>query len=224
MTMSVSLQGPGPQPRGPSGVTVCAADDGALLAALAAQAVIGNGLRVPVARCEAGSCGAQYADPAALGEADIRARAIDGGWREDLAGLLTCPGCQRRAPWPDAFRPVRPAAPRRHQEAAARPGGSSGGSLSGPSRDAGHPYPAGPRDQAAPQPWDGQPQAGRSPDGQRQESQPPAAQPAEVQLRDAQPREAQPPDAAPGGQPAEVRQPGPRHQSGQLPDSRPALR
>lgn len=70
------------------------------------DAIIGNRLRLPMARCEAGSCSARYEDPAATGEADIRARAIAAGWREDWIGLLTCPACQQRAPWPDSFRPV----------------------------------------------------------------------------------------------------------------------
>jgi hypothetical protein len=74
---------------------------------LAGLAVIGNQLRVPVACCEAGRCGARYEDPSALGEADARRRAIAAGWRETVTGMLTCPACQQRAPWP-GFRPGQP--------------------------------------------------------------------------------------------------------------------
>jgi hypothetical protein len=87
--------------------------DRAGLAAVAAQAVIGNRLRLPEARCEGGACGARFEDPAALGEADLRARAMAAGWQEDLSGLLTCPACQQRAPWPDSFRRGRRAAAHR---------------------------------------------------------------------------------------------------------------
>jgi hypothetical protein len=48
-------------------------------------------------------CISRHADPAALGEADARARAIDAGWREDAFGRLACPGCQQRDP---RFRPT----------------------------------------------------------------------------------------------------------------------
>ena len=85
-------------------------DRAASLTALAAEAVIGNRLRLPEARCEGGACGARFEDPAALGEGDLRTRAIAAGWREDLAGLLTCPACQQRSPWPDVFHRGRRAA------------------------------------------------------------------------------------------------------------------
>ena len=52
------------------------------------------------------SCGAKwarvsawYADPAALGEADTRARAIAAGWRIDGLGRLACPTCQQTDPF-----------------------------------------------------------------------------------------------------------------------------
>jgi hypothetical protein len=45
--------------------------------------------------CEMGSCISWYADPAALGEADVRARAIHAGWRIDALGRLACPQCQQ---------------------------------------------------------------------------------------------------------------------------------
>ena len=55
------------------------------------RAVIGDRLRLPMMWCEMDSCICWYAHPAALGEADARARAIDAGWRVDAVGLLVCP-------------------------------------------------------------------------------------------------------------------------------------
>jgi hypothetical protein len=94
---------PGPGPAAAAGPAARAANP----EDLAGLAVIGNRLRVPVAHCEAGRCMARYEDPSALGEADVRARAIAAGWRETMTGMLTCPSCQQRAPWP-GFRPGRP--------------------------------------------------------------------------------------------------------------------
>ena len=48
--------------------------------------------------CEMGSCISWYTDPAALGEADTRARAIGAGWRIDALGRLACPRCQQTDP------------------------------------------------------------------------------------------------------------------------------
>ena len=62
------------------------------------RAVIGDQLRMPVMWCEMGSCVCWYADPAALGEADTRARAIDAGWRIDALSRLACPRCQQSDP------------------------------------------------------------------------------------------------------------------------------
>ena len=45
--------------------------------------------------CEMGSCISWHADPAALGEADARVRAIKAGWRIDALGRLACPRCQQ---------------------------------------------------------------------------------------------------------------------------------
>ena len=56
--------------------------------------------------CEMGSCISWHADPAALGEADTRARAIDAGWRIDALGRLACPRCQQSDPGFRASRPV----------------------------------------------------------------------------------------------------------------------
>ena len=58
--------------------------------------------------CEMGSCISWYADPAALGEADTRARAIGAGWRIDALGRLACPRCQQSDPGFWASRPVVP--------------------------------------------------------------------------------------------------------------------
>ena len=75
-------------------------------AGAAARAVIGDQLRMPVMWCEMGSCVCWYADPAALGEADTRARAIGAGWRIDALGRLACPRCQQSDPGFRASRPV----------------------------------------------------------------------------------------------------------------------
>ena len=75
-------------------------------AGAAVRAVIGDQLRMPVMRCEMGSCRSRHADPAALGEADARARAIAAGWRIDAVGRLACPRCQQRDPGSWAARPV----------------------------------------------------------------------------------------------------------------------
>jgi hypothetical protein len=59
------------------------------------RAVIGDELRTPIMWCEMSSCISWHADPAALGEADVRARAIAAGWRVDALGRLACPRCQQ---------------------------------------------------------------------------------------------------------------------------------
>ena len=91
------------------------------------RAVIGDQLRIPVMWCEMGSCISWYADPAALGEADTRARAIGAGWRIDGLGRLACPRCQQTDPAFWAPCPVVPsdeyAAIARAAARAARPGG-----------------------------------------------------------------------------------------------------
>jgi len=69
-------------------------------------AAIGDQLRIPIACCEMGSCIWYDADPAALGEADIRARAISAGWRIDALGRLACPKCQQSGPSFWASHPV----------------------------------------------------------------------------------------------------------------------
>jgi hypothetical protein len=75
---------------------------------LTARAVIGDELRNPTAWCELTPCISWHGDPAALGEADIRARAIGSGWRVDAFGRLVCLGCQSRDP---RFRTTHPVVP-----------------------------------------------------------------------------------------------------------------
>ena len=58
--------------------------------------------------CEMGSCITWYTDPAALGEADTRARAIAAGWRIDALGRLACPTCQQTDPCFWTACPVTP--------------------------------------------------------------------------------------------------------------------
>jgi hypothetical protein len=71
-------------------------------------APIGDALRMPIAWCEMGSCISHHEHPAALGEADIRARAIEAGWRVDALGRLACPQCQWSGPWFWTTHPVVP--------------------------------------------------------------------------------------------------------------------
>lgn len=71
-------------------------------------APIGDALRIPIAWCEMGSCISHYEHPAALGEADIRARAIEAGWKVDALGRLACPQCQRGGPWFWTTYPIVP--------------------------------------------------------------------------------------------------------------------
>ena len=86
-------------------------------AGAAVRAVIGDQLRMPIMWCEMGSCISWHADPAALGEADTRARAIAAGWRIDALGRLACPRCQQNDP---RYRAARPVVPRDRYTAIAR--------------------------------------------------------------------------------------------------------
>ena len=72
------------------------------------RALIGDQLRMPVMWCEMGACISWHADPAALGERDMRARAIGVGWRIDALGRLACPRCQQADPNFRACQPVVP--------------------------------------------------------------------------------------------------------------------
>ena len=64
--------------------------------AVTEHCVIGDRIRVPAAWCDLVGCAAKFADPAALGEADNRARALAAGWCADSVGQLVCPACQQR--------------------------------------------------------------------------------------------------------------------------------
>ncbi len=70
------------------------------------RAIIGDQLRTPSLWCEFGSCIARYSSDDALGEGDLRARALAAGWRYDALGRLACPRCARHDP---SFRARRPA-------------------------------------------------------------------------------------------------------------------
>jgi hypothetical protein len=140
----------------------------------AVRAVIGDQLRPPVMWCEMGSCVSRHADPAALGEADARARAINSGWRIDALGRLACPRCQQTHP---GFRATSQDMPR-DRRTAARIGRASRAALRS-SRDlcraaSGYP-PAGP---AEPERDHDFPAARATPDGRRAERPASAAIPA----------------------------------------------
>ena len=64
--------------------------------AITGHSVIGNEIRTPVVWCDMTGCGAAFADPAALGEADNRARAVGAGWSMDALGRLVCLTCRER--------------------------------------------------------------------------------------------------------------------------------
>jgi hypothetical protein len=83
-----------------------------------ARAVIGDQLRMPITWCEMGSCVSWFTHPAALGEADSRARAIEAGWRVDAVGLLACPQCLQTAP---GFQSPHPVVPWEGEQAIATP-------------------------------------------------------------------------------------------------------
>jgi hypothetical protein len=107
-------------PARPVAVATAPADAGACVGAaagrheisrdlpLAQRAPIGDQLRLPIAWCEMGSCISHHADPHALGEADIRARAISSGWRVDALGRMACPKCQQTSPWFWTTQPITP--------------------------------------------------------------------------------------------------------------------
>lgn len=73
--------------------------------AITGHCVIGDQIRVPAAECAMAGCGAAFADPAALGEADNRARAVTAGWAKDALCRLVCPDCQRDRPVPPWWVP-----------------------------------------------------------------------------------------------------------------------
>lgn len=66
------------------------------------RALIGDELRIPMLWCEFGSCINRFTDSGALGERDLRQRALETGWRYDALGRLACPSCVQHdaAFWP----------------------------------------------------------------------------------------------------------------------------
>ena len=94
----------GSDPRPEARAEAAAAAEAAALAQAGARAeitgraVIGDQLRMPVMWCEMGSCISWYAHPAALGEADTRARSIGAGWRIDALAGWPAPGASRPTP------------------------------------------------------------------------------------------------------------------------------
>jgi hypothetical protein len=66
--------------------------------AITQRAVLGDRLRRPIAWCEMPACISRHDDPAAVGEADIRSRALAAGWVHDAVGRLVCSYCQQRNP------------------------------------------------------------------------------------------------------------------------------
>lgn len=97
------------------------------------RAIIGDELRIPVLWCQFGSCVNRYTDSGALGERDLRYRAVASGWRFDALGRLACPSCLQhdasfwptRAPAviarPPAAMPRPPVVAPRPPEAMPRP-------------------------------------------------------------------------------------------------------
>jgi len=71
------------------------------------RAIIGDEIRIPFIWCEFGTCDATYTHPDALGERDLRARALAAGWRYDALGRRACPGCAQHDP---TFWSARPPA------------------------------------------------------------------------------------------------------------------
>jgi hypothetical protein len=64
--------------------------------AITEHCVIGDQIRVPAAWCDMTGCRSRFADLAALGETDNRARALAAGWGRDACGRLVCPACRQR--------------------------------------------------------------------------------------------------------------------------------
>ena len=71
------------------------------------RAVIGDEMRIPFIWCEFGTCDATYTHPDALGERDLRDRALAAGWRYDALGRRACPSCAQHDP---TFWTARPPA------------------------------------------------------------------------------------------------------------------
>ena len=96
---------PAPAEAAASVTSVPAAAEAA--APVTVRAAIGDELRRPIMWCEMASCINYHADPAALGEADARVRAVRAGWCIDAVGRLACPRCQQTT----SFWTPRPVVP-----------------------------------------------------------------------------------------------------------------
>jgi hypothetical protein len=70
--------------------------------------VIGDELRIPIMWCEFGTCIERYTHADALGEQDLRSRALAAGWCYDLLGRLACPSCVQHD---ESFWMTRPPVP-----------------------------------------------------------------------------------------------------------------
>jgi hypothetical protein len=103
--------------------------------AVTEHCVIGDQIRLPAAYCDIVGCEAAFADPAALGEADNRARALVAGWRADDFGRLVCPACQQR----DGLTRPRISGPEPDTGAGPTPTGVPPGPRDGSPRDGGSP-------------------------------------------------------------------------------------
>jgi len=138
-----------------------ASDDGDLAdgGAVPERAPIGDELRIPLAWCDMDACIAYYEHPAALGEADIRARAIAAGWRVDAVGRLACPQCQQHVPWFWTTQPVVPWDRGRAVTAAARLAAAVRAEATGGETDPGA-IPAAAEPPPAPWPAEGRDQEG----------------------------------------------------------------
>ena len=96
--------------------------------AITEHCVIGDQIRVPAAWCDMAGCDSRFADPAALGEADNRARALAAGWGLDACGRLVCPACQQpHRPPADLGMIVREPETAVARPPAGRPAGPRGG-------------------------------------------------------------------------------------------------
>lgn len=95
--------------------------------AITGHCVIGDQIRVPAVWCAMAGCQAAFANPAALGEADNRARAVAAGWAKDALGRLVCPACQRDHPAPAWWVPSREPGTVGHHGPASDPARPAGG-------------------------------------------------------------------------------------------------
>jgi hypothetical protein len=111
--------------------------------AITGRSVIGDDLRIPVTWCDMEGCGAAFSDPAAIGEADNRARAVFAGWSKDALDRLVCTDCRQRYPAAPVWwvLPQDPGAIVDHRVAngSARPAGGVGLPARLPEGDPGRP-------------------------------------------------------------------------------------